>query len=298
MKPAPFEYLAPRTLEEALALVARHGDGAKILAGGQSLIPLLNFRLAQPALLIDLNGVAELSHVRETAGGGLSVGAMTRVARLEREALVAARCPLLAETVPHVAHPQIRNRGTLGGSLAHADPSAELPAVLLALDGGVRLRGPRGERRVAAGDFFVGLLATSLEPDELLIEVELPASAKGTGWAFLEIARRHGDYAQIGLAATVTLDASSRCTAARLAFLSAGDTPLLATRAAASLLGETASDSLFAAVANAIQSEIDPVDDVQASAAFKRHLAGVVTRRALATAWQRALGAHKSGGGA
>ena len=200
MKPAPFVYYAPRSLPEALALLAEHGD-AKPLAGGQSLIPAMNFRLAQPAALVDLNGVPELAFVREEAEGGeLRLGALTRHRTLETHPLVRQRAPLLAETMPHVAHPQIRTRGTVGGSLAHADPAAELPAVMTTLGARFRVQGPAGERWVAAGEFFTGLFATVLEPGELVVEIAVPALAPRTGWAFDEVARRHGDYALVGAA--------------------------------------------------------------------------------------------------
>ena len=223
MKPAPFAYQAPASLEAALELLARHGGDAKILAGGQSLIPVMNFRLAEPALLVDINRLAELDFIRADEDGTLRIGAMTRQRRLERDPLVAARAPLLHEAMPFIAHPQIRNRGTFGGSLAHADPAAELPALAVALGARFRLRRAGGDRWVEAGDFFAGLFTTALAPDEMLVEAAIPPSPARTGWAFLEIARRHGDYAQVGLAARVTLDESGRCREARLVFLSVGD---------------------------------------------------------------------------
>jgi CO/xanthine dehydrogenase FAD-binding subunit len=289
MKPAPFEYVAPESLGAALDVLARQGGDAKILAGGQSLIPVMNFRLAQPALLVDLNKIAELDFVRRDEDGGLRIGAMTRQRRLERDPLVAAAAPLLAEAVPFIAHPQIRNRGTLGGSLAHADPAAELPAVAVALGARFRLQRAGGERWVEAGDFFSGLFSTALTPDEVLVEVALPASPPRTGWAFLEVARRHGDYAQVGVAARVTLEEDGRCREARLVFLSVGDAPVEARRAAAGLAGEALSGAAIAAAAEtAAREEIDPTGDIHASAAFKRHLARVLTARALARAAERA----------
>lgn len=289
MKPAPFDYTAPESLEAALAAMREHGWDAKLLAGGQSLIPLLNFRLASPALLVDLNRLAELDYIRAANNGGLSIGAMTRQSRLGTDPLIAERAPLLTETVPFIAHPQIRNRGTLGGTLAHADPAGELPAAALALGARLRLQSHSGERWVEARDFFVGLLTTALEPEEILVEIEIPASPPRCGWSFHEISRRHGDYALAGLAAQVALDPEGLCTAARLVYLSAGDGPLEATRAVATLLGRRPKDALFQEVARqAAEEEVEPTGDIHASAEFKRHLCRVLTHRALTTAYERA----------
>jgi aerobic carbon-monoxide dehydrogenase medium subunit len=291
MKPAPFEYLAPDSLDAALEILARSGGDAKILAGGQSLIPVMNFRLAQPALLVDLNRLRELDYVRQE-DGGLRIGAMTRQRTLERDPLVAGLSPLLAETVPFIAHPQIRNRGTVGGSLAHADPAAELPAVAVALDARFRLQRSGGERWVAAREFFCGLFATLLEPDEMLVEVALPAPSPRTGWAFLEVARRHGDYAQVGVAARVTLDETGRCRDARLVYLSVGDGPVEALGAAGLLAGtDGGEEAIVAASEKAARDEMDPMGDIHATSDFKRHLARVVTGRALRRAFARAKGA-------
>jgi carbon-monoxide dehydrogenase medium subunit len=291
VKPAPFEYQAPASLEAALEALARHGGEAKLLAGGQSLIPVMNFRLAEPSLLIDINKLRELDFIRREEDGTLRIGALARHRRLERDPLVAAAAPLLHEAVPHIAHPQIRNRGTFGGSLAHADPAAELPAVVLALDARLRLRraGDRGDRWVEARDFFAGLFTTALEPDEMLVEAALPPLPARTGWAFLEIARRHGDYAQAGVAARVTLDESGRCHEARLVYLSAGGGPVDAREAARLLAGEEISTAAVEAAAEkASRDEIDPPEDVHATSGFKRHLARVLTRRALRRAAERA----------
>ncbi|HYU30624.1 MAG TPA: xanthine dehydrogenase family protein subunit M [Thermoanaerobaculia bacterium] len=291
MKPAPFDYLAPESLDAALEALARHGGDAKLLAGGQSLIPVMNFRLAQPAVLIDLNRLRELDQIRADDDGGLRIGAMTRQRTLERDPRIAERAPLLHEAVPFIAHPQIRNRGTLGGSLAHADPAAELPAVAVALRARLRLRRAGGERWVEARDFFAGLLTTALEPDEILVEVALPPPAPRSGWAFLEVARRHGDYAQVGLAAGVSLDDAGRCREARLVYLSVGDRPVEAREAARLLEGTTPSDETVAAAADkASQDEMDPTGDIHASADFKRHLARVLTKRVLRRAFARAKG--------
>lgn len=291
MKPAPFAYHRPETVDEALALLAAHGPGTKPLAGGQSLIPAMNFRLARPAVLVDLNRIAALASVREETDA-LRIGAMTRQRTVERDPLVRRRAPLLAEALPHVAHAQIRNRGTLGGSVAHADPAGEIPAVLLALEARFDLRGPGGTRTVPAERFFTGLFETALAPAELLIEIAIPAMRARTGWAFLEVARRHGDYALAGVAATLTLDDAGRCREARIALLGVGEGPVLARRAAKSLAGEAPTDKLLReAAAAAAAKDIDPPGDIHASAAYRRQLVAVLTRRALERAVARARGA-------
>lgn len=287
MKPAPFEYIAPQSVDEALAALAAHGFDAKPLAGGQSLVPVMNFRLTQPAVLVDLNPLAELDFVR-LEGDELRLGAMVRQRRLERDPLVAQHAPLVHEAMPHIAHPQIRNRGTLGGSLAHADPAAELPVLAVALNGRLRLRSANGERWVAARDFFTGLFETARMDEELLVEAALPLLPPRTGVAFQEMARRHGDYALAGVAAVVTLDEAGFCTAVRLVYLNAGEKPVVAQQAAQILVGELYSEELVGETAAAAQKEIDPVSDVHATADYKRHLAGVLTRRALQRAFTQA----------
>ncbi len=288
MKPAPFDYTAPDTLDEALSVLAEHGDEAKILAGGQSLVPMMNFRLAQPSLLVDCNRLGELDFIHRTADGGLHVGAMTRVRSLERDPQVAAAAPLLSETVPWIAHPQIRNRGTVGGSLAHADPASELPVLALARGFRMRLQGAGGARWVEAEDFFTGLLETALEPEEMVTEVVVPPMPAQTGWAFTEVARRVGDYAQVGVAALVTAEGGV-CTGARLVYLSVGETPMAAPRAEELLRGEALREDSFRAAAEmAAANEIEPAGDIHATEAYKRHLARVLTVRALTTAAGRA----------
>jgi len=288
MKPPPFDYVAPQTLDEALETARQSGGEAKFLAGGQSLVPAMNFRLAQPSLLIDLNRIPDLAYIRQN-GDGLHLGAMTRQRQLELDALVARHAPLLTEAMPFVAHPQIRNRGTLGGSLAHADPAAELPVVAVALEARLRARSTRGERWIEAGEFFQGMFSTALAPDELLVEVILPAPPPGTGTCFTEFSRRRGDYALMGVAAVVRLDPSGTCRDARLVFLNAGDGPTAAPRAAEMLVGrridEPAADraALFAA-----SEEIAPAGNLHATPDFQRHLARVLARRAILTAAQRA----------
>jgi carbon-monoxide dehydrogenase medium subunit len=263
-----------------------------VLAGGQSLLPVLNFRLAQPAVLVDVNRVPELEFLRPLVDGGIAMGALTRQRALERERLVAERAPLLAEAVHHIAHPQIRTRGTVGGSLAHADPAAELPALSLALQARLRLVSRAAERWVDAADFYTGLFSTALAPDELLAEIAWPAMPPGSGWAFEEEARRHGDYAMVGVAAVVRVGADGRCAEARLVYLSVGDGPFAATGAASTLVGEALDERAFAAAAERAAAEIEPNGDIHASAEFKRHLTRALTARALRRAAGRARGAH------
>jgi carbon-monoxide dehydrogenase medium subunit len=272
-----------------------HGEDAKLLAGGQSLIPVMNFRLAQPAMLVDLNGISELDFVRPADDGTLRIGALTRVGRLESYAALGEYSPLLAEAIPWVAHPQIRNRSTFGGTLSHADPAAEAPAVCLADGARFKLAKASGKRWVAAGDFFRGLFETALEPDEILVEVELPRASPGTGTSFQEIARRHGDYAMAGVAASVRLDSGGAIESGRLVYLSVGDRPVDATEGAGMLAGERPSEQLFEAAARHVaEREIEPAGTIHATPDFTRHLVQVLTRRALAKAVERARGA---GGG-
>ena len=294
MKPAPFKYYAPTTVDEALAHLAEHGWDAKVLAGGQSLIPLLNFRLAQPSVLVDLNNVSELFYIRPNGNGGLLLGAMTRQSQVEHDPLVAERAPLVHEVMPQIAYPQIRTRGTFGGSLAHADPSAELVAVSLALKARLRLRSQAGERWVPADEFFVGLFTTALEPDELLVEVALPPMPPRSGWAFLEVSRRHHDFCLAGVAALVTLDERGQCEQARLVFLSVGDGPVTAHQAAEMLVGQAPTPELIQAAAEAAAADdIDPGSDIHASAEYRRHLSKVLARRALTQAFDRARGGQQ-----
>jgi CO/xanthine dehydrogenase FAD-binding subunit len=288
MKPAPFEYYRPETLEEGLHLMAEHGDQAKPLAGGQSLIPAMNFRLARPAVLVDINEIRELSFIEEK-GGELLVGGLARQRDVERSPLVRRVAPLLHETMPFVAHLAIRNRGTVGGSLAHADPAAELPAVAVALGARLRARSRTGDRWIPADDFFKGLFSTALNADELLVEIAVPRLADRSGCAFEEVSRRHGDYALAGSAAVVTLDAQGRCEYGRVVLLSVGDRPVVAEHAERTLRGAVPSPDLITAAAEAVANhDIDPPADIHASRAYRRHLAGVLTRRALSRAVARA----------
>lgn len=291
MKPAPFRYVAARSLEQALQLKAEHGDEARFLAGGQSLVPTMNFRLTQPAMLIDINPLGALAGRKDAAGGRLCIGALTRYRDLERDPTVAQKLPLVHEALPHIAHPQIRNRGTVGGNLAHADPASEMPAIVLALAGRLRAQSVKGERWIAAADFFVGALATALEPEEMLTEVELPAAPPRSGACFLEVSRRRGDFAIIGVAGAVRLNEDGRCAEARIALCNAGDGPVLAAEAGESLAGRPLGAAEIAEAAALVQRAIDPGGNIHASKEFQRHIAGVLTARALTTASQRARGA-------
>jgi carbon-monoxide dehydrogenase medium subunit len=289
MKPAPFRYLAPTSIDEALAALSAHGYEAKLLAGGQSLIPAMNFRLAQPGVLIDLNRIPKLGYIEPMPDGGLRIGAMARQRQVEQSALVAERAPLLTAAMPLIAHVQIRNRGTIGGSLAHADPAAELPAVASALAATLVVQGPDGERRIEASDFYVGLFATDLAPDEMLIAIEVSPQPAQSGFSILEITRRHGDYALAGVALQVEMDDAMRCRAARIAYFSVGEGPVMATSAAAMLVGERPSPALIEAAAQqAATVDLDPPADIHASVRYRRHLAQVLGRRALAEAFARA----------
>jgi carbon-monoxide dehydrogenase medium subunit/6-hydroxypseudooxynicotine dehydrogenase subunit alpha len=283
MKPPPFEYDAPSTVDEALALLAEHGHDSKVLAGGQSLVPLLNFRLARPARLIDINNLGELGSLR-VRDGALRLGALTRQAMVERSEAVAAQWPLLRQAVAFVAHAQIRNRGTVGGSIAHADPAAELPVALAALDGSVAVRSARGEREIGWRDLFVTHLTTSLEPDELLVEVRIPALPSGTGCAFTEYARRHGDFALGGAAVTVTVDAGGKCTRASIALLAAAATPLRAGDAEALLPGRALDEETIREAAAVAVRDVTPTGDIHGSSAYRKRLIEAMVRRAITAA--------------
>jgi CO/xanthine dehydrogenase FAD-binding subunit len=287
MKPAPFEYFAPDSLEAALELKSKYGDEAKALAGGQSLIPAMNFRVAQPSILIDLNRINELRYIRKN--GALRLGTMTVQSTAEHDSLVAQHAPLLHEAIPNIAHSQIRNRGTIGGSIAHADPASELPVVCIAMNARMLARNKPGERWIDAKDFFSGLFSTALQPDELLIEIEFPSMAANTGYAFMEIARRHGDYAMAGVAALLGLKADGNCESARLVYLNVGDGPVDASQASANLIGKKPSAEAFKEAARiASQQDMSPFGNLHASADYQRHLSAILTERALTKALERA----------
>ncbi len=292
MKPPLFEYVAPASVDEAAAELARHGNEAKLLAGGQSLLPLLNMRLASPGRLIDLNRVTGLAYVEER-DGGVAIGAMTRQRALERSAVVAARVPLLAEAIPWVGHVAIRSRGTLGGSLAHADPAAELPAVAVCLDARVTVRGPTGVRTLPARELFLAPMTTALRATELLVEAWFPVAPPRSGAAWIELARRHGDYALVGIAAVVTLT-DDVVTEARLALTGVGGAPVRATDAEARLAGRPLAPERLEEAASAVREAIRPEADIHATADYRRHVAGVLTVRALRMAAARARAARLS----
>jgi aerobic carbon-monoxide dehydrogenase medium subunit len=276
MKASAFSYARATSVTNALELLAAHGDGAKVLSGGQSLMPAMNLRLISPELIVDISEIAELRGIKVT-DSVVRIGALTRHVDLLRSPDIAAHAPLLTEAVGHIAHPAIRNRGTLGGSLAHADPASELPACMLALDATILIKGPAGERRIAARDFFTGIYETALSARELLIAVELPVNRKNSAHFFSEFARRHGDYAIVGVAAQAIVEQDT-FTDLRLAFFAVGDRPVLA-KAAAKLVGVAVTpDALFAA-STALVQELDPHEDQQASPAMRRHLAKVLLAR-------------------
>jgi len=286
VKPAAFEYHAPHTVEEAVGLLAAHGDDAKVLAGGQSLVPMMNMRLARPAVIVDINRVQALNYLTQD-GAHLVLGALCRQRTAERSALVARHCPLLVDALALVGHAQIRNRGTVVGSLAHADPAAELCAVLAALDGTVTAVGPEGTRSISADALFVSFLTTSLDPRELLTEARFPALPRGAGWAWKEIARRHGDFALAGVGVVLAFRGGG-IAEARIALTGVGPTPVRATRAERALAGAAPSDALWETAADAVRADLEPDGDIHASAEYRRHLAGVLTRRALSDAAARA----------
>ena len=268
MKPAPFAYKKARSLDEAIALLGE--KDARLLAGGQSLIATLNMRLSSPSLLIDINGIDGLAGISRN-GDTVEIGALTRHAHVEHSDMIAKHVPLVARAMPHIGHPAIRNRGTLGGSIAFADPAAELPACLLALDGEIEAAGPKGKRTIKAQDFFKGLFETALAPQELLTAIRVPTANKDTRVGFAELARRHGDYAIVGLAASARAD-GQRLADVRLAYFGVGNTPVRAKKAEAALAHGNIDGAVDAL-------DLDPHDDVQATAKVKKHLAGVLLRR-------------------
>ena len=291
MKPPSFDYEAPTNLADAVALLAANEFDAKLLAGGQSLMPLLNMRLTRPALLIDLARIPGLGTINEERGT-IAIGAMARQRDVELSPLVRDRHPLLRAALLHVAHPQNRNQGTIGGSLAHADPAAELPALAVALDAELEATGPEGKRSIPAADFFLTYLTTSLTGSEILTAVRYPTLPAKTGWSFLELARRHGDFALTGAIAVVTLDGSGRIAAARIVLFAVDSRPRRASAAEAMLVGEAPSAALFERAAAAASEAIEePLSDVHASAEFRLSLAETLTRRALTEAAEKARAA-------
>ena len=289
MKPAPFEYFAPETIPEALSLLAEHGDDAKILAGGQSLVPMMNFRLVRPKVLIDINGINTLGYIRER-DGRLHIGAMTRHRDVERSPVVERLNGLLFDSIRFIGHGAIRARGTVGGSIVHADPTAELPLMLATLDGEVRVAGPGGARTIAWDELFLTYFTTSIQGDEICEEVIMPALQKGAGWGFEEFTHRFGDFAIIGVAAVLETDGTERCTRARLAVAGAGATPVRIREAEQFLAGQPLTDPVFTEAGRLISAVIQPESDLHASDAFRRHLAGTLAKRALRRAAARVSG--------
>ncbi len=279
MKASAFAYARATSVENALELLAAQGDRAKVLSGGQSLMPAMNLRLISPELVVDIGGLAELRGIA-VKQGILTIGALTRHVDLLKSSEIATHAPLLADAVTHVAHPAIRNRGTIGGSLAHADPASELPACMAALSATIVVRGPGGERRIAVAEFFTGIYETALSPQELLVAVELPVASKGSSHFFHEFARRHGDYAIVGLAAQAVVH-DGRFADLRLGFFAVGDRPLLA-QAAGKLIDATVTPALLSDALSDLADELDPQEDHQATPAMRRHLAKVLLTRCVA----------------
>jgi CO/xanthine dehydrogenase FAD-binding subunit len=287
VKPPPFEYRAPESLDEALALIEDLGEDARPLAGGQSLIPLLSFRLARPTALVDLAGVSELQSIR-IEDSRLVIGAMVRERVAERDEKVRESAPLLAHALPLIGHPAIRSRGTIGGSLAHSDPAAELPAAAVTLDAELIARSrTRGERTISAADFFTGFFSTALEPDELLTEIRIMPAAPGVGYAFEEVARRHGDFAMVGAAAMVRVE-DDKIAEARIVLTGVSDVPVRALDSEATLAGALLTDEVLSEAAELTANNLTPPSDIHGSAAYRRHVAGVLIRRAVGTAMRRA----------
>lgn len=287
MKPPRFLYCAPRILDEALALLDQNSEDTKLLAGGQSFVPLLNMRLAGPAYIVDINHISELNYI-EQEDGYLAIGAMVRQRQIERSVLVQEKHPLLIEVVKHIGHIQIRNRGTIVGSIAHADPSAELPALLTCLKGEVLAQSSLGERVIKAEEFFTGYLSTALEPGEMLTEARFPWIAPQTGWAFMEFARRSGDYALAGAAAVLTPTPDDRCMSAQIAYLGIAGSPVRGHVVEDILAGTALDDSVLEAAAEAAGELVsDDMSDVHATVEYRRILTAELTRRVLKAAWER-----------
>lgn len=287
MKPPRFRYFAPTSIDEAIHLLGEFGDDAKVLAGGQSLMPLLNMRLVRPKVLVDLQRVPELNHFA-VLDDRIEIGAMVRQRTVEKSPEVQHCIPLLAETIRHIGHLQIRNRGTIGGSIAHADPAAELPALLRLLDGWVEVQGSQGSRSISADELFLTYFTTTLQPDEILTKVIFPLPPSGAGWCFQEVVRREGDFALAGVACTVSLAVDGTCREARLALTGVADTPLRVYEAEQILMGQSLDDGVADAVAEAVRQAVAPESDIHASAEYRRHVAGILAQRALRTAWDRA----------
>lgn len=286
MKPAPFDYFLARDVDSAVRALASANGDAKLLAGGQSLVPMLNFRLLRPSLLIDINGIPDMSYVRED-GNYIRIGATTRHRELKDSPVIAAELPVLREAMHHVAHLAIRNRGTIGGSLSHADPAAELPMMSLLLDARLEIASSNGRRVIRAAEFFVGALTNALQDDEMLVEVQVPKLPLATGWSFEEIARRSGDFAMACVAVVLTRTKSA-VRDARIALTGVAQTPLRAGGAEQILEGKPLTDEGIGAAVAAIRSAIEPNTDLHASSDYRRHAIGILAERAIRQAWERA----------
>jgi CO/xanthine dehydrogenase FAD-binding subunit len=289
MKPAAFDYLAVETLDEAVAALARAGGDGKILAGGQSLVPMLNFRLVRPSIVIDINRIPGLGYVDGT-GDVVRIGALTRHHSLETSPVINAHLPIMTAAMQHVAHLAVRNRGTIGGSLSHADPAAELPMLAVLLDARIGIRSPRGRRVAEAGRFFTGSLTTDLEEDEIVTDVEFQHLSPETGWAFEEVARRAGDFALAAVGVTMSAR-EGKADRVRIGLMGVGDTPVRAPEAESLLAGKAIDAGALEAAASAIEATVEPNTDLHASADYRRFLAGALAQRAIGAAWQRACGA-------
>jgi CO/xanthine dehydrogenase FAD-binding subunit len=290
MKPAAFDYIVADSVDAAVAALAAAGGDAKIIAGGQSLVPMLNFRLLRPSILVDINRIPGLAFIEDN-GSAIRVGAITRHHQLEMSPAVAKHLPVLACAMRHVAHLAIRNRGTIGGSLSHADPAAELPMMALLLDAQITVTSASGRRKVAARDFFLGALTVALADDDIMTEIVLPKLPPGSGWGFEEVARRGGDFALAAVAATLTV-AGGAIVEARIAMTGAGETAKRAVQAEALLIGKALDPASIDAAIDVVRAGVEPPTDLHASSDYRRHLVGVLTARALAAAWRRAHGTY------
>jgi carbon-monoxide dehydrogenase medium subunit len=287
MKPAPFQYVRPSSLEEALSLLRQHGGDAKILAGGQSLMPLLNFRMLRPAVLIDINRIPGLGYINPIEDHGVCIGCLTRHYSVETSPAIKARFPILQAATTHVAHLAIRNRGTFGGSLSHADPAAELPMMAVLLDARIEARAANRVRTLDAHDFFLGPLTTALKDDEIVTQITLPGTARGMGWGFEEFALRAGDFAFAAVGALIRIQ-DAKAVEARIGLMGIDEVPVRASEAESLLLGEAYRDDLIEAAAESARAAVNPNTDLRASADYRRHLVAVLTERALHSAWRMA----------
>ena len=289
MKPSAFEYFTPFTVPEAVELLQRHGDEAKIIAGGQSLVPMMNFRVARPKALIDINKIRDLDYIREEKDE-LVIGGLVRERTLEVSPLVKKKCPILAEAISYIGHLPIRTRGTIGGSLVHADPSAEIPVVICGLGGKMKVVGPSGERTLGADEFFLTYLTSALEPAEILVEVRISALPANSGWSFMEFSRRHGDFGIVVVASILFMENKERCRKASIALGGVAPTPIRAVEAENLLAGRGLTEELITEAGVKAAQATDPESDYHASAEYRREMARVFTHRSLREAWNKVKG--------